>query len=256
MTDPTPPARIEYVGHATVLVDLGGVRLLTDPLLRNRVAHLRRAVKVDAGALRGVDAVLISHLHYDHLDLPSLQRLGREMPVVVPHGAGALDPTQGCGEERRRDARGRADRDRRGDDPRHAREPRPGPAALRRPRRAARIRDRGRRALGLLRRRHRRLRRDGRPGTGRRRAPPDLGLGADDGPGAHGSGPRGARRRRCSARASRSRSTGARTTRSTSGCRDRPPSSTTPPALFEQAVRRARPGDRGTRAPAGRDDGL
>jgi L-ascorbate metabolism protein UlaG (beta-lactamase superfamily) len=37
-----------------------------------------------------VDAVLISHLHYDHLDIPSLQRLGREMPVVAPHGAGAL----------------------------------------------------------------------------------------------------------------------------------------------------------------------
>ena len=35
-------ARIEYVGHATVHVDLDGVRLLTDPLLRNRVAHLRR----------------------------------------------------------------------------------------------------------------------------------------------------------------------------------------------------------------------
>ena len=87
-----PPARatVQYVGHASVLADLNGVRLLTDPLLRNRVAHLRRAVKVDAGALRGVDAVLISHLHYDHLDLPSLQRLGRDMPVVAPHGAGAL----------------------------------------------------------------------------------------------------------------------------------------------------------------------
>ena len=81
---------IGYVGHATVLIDLDGVRLLTDPLLRNRVTHLRRAAKVDAGALRGVDAVLISHLHYDHLDMPSLQRLGRELPVVAPKGAGAL----------------------------------------------------------------------------------------------------------------------------------------------------------------------
>ncbi len=86
----TPRASIRYVGHATVLVDLDGVRLLTDPLLRNRVAHLRRATKVDPAALRGVDAVLISHLHYDHLDLPSLQRLGREMPVVAPRGSGAL----------------------------------------------------------------------------------------------------------------------------------------------------------------------
>jgi L-ascorbate metabolism protein UlaG (beta-lactamase superfamily) len=70
-------ARIEYVGHATVAVDLDGVRLLTDPLLRNRVAHLRRATPVDARALRGVDAVLISHAHYDHLDLPSLEKLGK-----------------------------------------------------------------------------------------------------------------------------------------------------------------------------------
>jgi L-ascorbate metabolism protein UlaG (beta-lactamase superfamily) len=78
------------VGHATVVIDLAGVKLLTDPLLRNRVTHLRRAAKVDPGALRGIDAVLISHLHYDHLDMPSLQRLGREMPVVTPRGSGAL----------------------------------------------------------------------------------------------------------------------------------------------------------------------
>lgn len=83
-------ARIEYVGHATVFVDLDGVRLLTDPLLRNRVAHLRRASGVSARALRGVDAVLISHGHYDHLDLPSLERLGKKLPVVVPRGLGGL----------------------------------------------------------------------------------------------------------------------------------------------------------------------
>ena len=78
------------MGHATVVVDLDGVRLLTDPLLRNRVAHLRRAVRVDARALRGVDAVLVSHAHYDHLDLPSLEKLGRSLPLVVPRGLGGL----------------------------------------------------------------------------------------------------------------------------------------------------------------------
>lgn len=82
--------RIEYVGHATVTIDLDGVRLLTDPVLRNRVAHLRRRVPVDAKALRGVDAVLVSHAHYDHLDLPSLEKLGKELPVVVPRGLGGL----------------------------------------------------------------------------------------------------------------------------------------------------------------------
>jgi L-ascorbate metabolism protein UlaG (beta-lactamase superfamily) len=83
-------ARIEYVGHATVLVDLDGVRLLTDPLLRNRVAHLRRSAPVPARTGRGVDAVLISHAHYDHLDLPSLEKFGKKLPMVVPRGLGGL----------------------------------------------------------------------------------------------------------------------------------------------------------------------
>lgn len=82
--------RIEFVGHATVAVDLDGVRILTDPLLRNRVVHLRRVVPVDLRSRRGVDVVLISHAHYDHLDLPSLERLGKEIPVVVPRGLGRM----------------------------------------------------------------------------------------------------------------------------------------------------------------------
>lgn len=82
--------KIEYVGHATIVVDLDGVRLLTDPLLRNRVAHLRRAAPLNVTSRRGVDAVLISHAHYDHLDLPSLERLGKKLPIVVPRGLGGL----------------------------------------------------------------------------------------------------------------------------------------------------------------------
>jgi L-ascorbate metabolism protein UlaG (beta-lactamase superfamily) len=81
---------LTYIGHATVLVALDGVRVLTDPVLRTRVAHLRRRGRVDAGALHGVDAALVSHAHFDHLDLPSLERLGRSTPVVVPRGIGGL----------------------------------------------------------------------------------------------------------------------------------------------------------------------
>jgi L-ascorbate metabolism protein UlaG (beta-lactamase superfamily) len=82
--------RIMYVGHATVLIVMDGVRVLTDPLLRSRVAHLRRVGKVNASALQDIDAVLISHLHYDHLDVPSLRRLGRDVPLVAPRGAGTF----------------------------------------------------------------------------------------------------------------------------------------------------------------------
>jgi L-ascorbate metabolism protein UlaG (beta-lactamase superfamily) len=81
--------RIVFLGHATVLIEVDGVRLLTDPLLRRRVAHLRRRVPpVQKDQFAGVDAVLISHLHHDHLDLPSLRLLGRDTPLIVPAGAG------------------------------------------------------------------------------------------------------------------------------------------------------------------------
>ncbi len=79
-----------YVGHATVVIDLDGVRLITDPVLRTRVLHLRRVGAIPAAALRGLDAVLISHAHWDHLDVPSLERLGKELPIVCPKGVSGL----------------------------------------------------------------------------------------------------------------------------------------------------------------------
>ena len=76
---------LRYIGHATVLLELDGVHFLTDPLLRKRVVHLRRAVPL--GEIDQVDVVLISHGHYDHLDPPSLRTLSPQ--VVVPRGLGA-----------------------------------------------------------------------------------------------------------------------------------------------------------------------
>jgi L-ascorbate metabolism protein UlaG (beta-lactamase superfamily) len=85
----TAEDRIVFLGHATVLLELDGVRLLTDPLLRGRVAHLRRQVPaLDRGLIAGPAAVLISHLHRDHLDLASLRLLGRDTRLLVPAGAG------------------------------------------------------------------------------------------------------------------------------------------------------------------------
>jgi L-ascorbate metabolism protein UlaG (beta-lactamase superfamily) len=73
-----------------VLVDLDGVRLLSDPVLRDRVAHLRRRGRADPAQYTSIDAILVSHLHFDHLDLPSLERLGHGIQLVVPRGGGAL----------------------------------------------------------------------------------------------------------------------------------------------------------------------
>jgi L-ascorbate metabolism protein UlaG (beta-lactamase superfamily) len=83
-------ARVTYVGHATVLVELDGVRLLTDPVLRRRVLHLRRDGETGERPLHDLDAVLISHAHWDHLDIPSLSSLGRNTRVVVPRGAARI----------------------------------------------------------------------------------------------------------------------------------------------------------------------
>ena len=83
--------RVTYVGHATVLVEMGGVRVLTDPLLRTRVGPLRRHAEAPGDEVAdGLDAVLISHLHRDHVDLASLRRVGRAVPLVVPPGAGSF----------------------------------------------------------------------------------------------------------------------------------------------------------------------
>jgi L-ascorbate metabolism protein UlaG (beta-lactamase superfamily) len=81
-------ARITWIGHSTVLIELDGVRLLTDPVFRPRVLHLRR-LGASPPAVGRVDAVLISHGHYDHLDAKSLARFDRETRVIVPVRAAA-----------------------------------------------------------------------------------------------------------------------------------------------------------------------
>jgi len=89
--DDATGGRLTWLGHATVLIELDGVRVLTDPVLRRRLAHLERAEAVSTAALPPLDLVLVSHVHYDHLDLPSLRRLGPlAARVAVPAGAARL----------------------------------------------------------------------------------------------------------------------------------------------------------------------
>jgi L-ascorbate metabolism protein UlaG (beta-lactamase superfamily) len=90
---PSAPAtgRLTYVGHATVLVEMAGVRMLTDPLLRGRLAHIRRRVPVPSSEeLLPLDAILISHAHADHLDLRSLRRVAGSCTVIAPRGCARI----------------------------------------------------------------------------------------------------------------------------------------------------------------------
>jgi len=79
-----------FLGHATVLIEMNGVRILTDPILVDRLGFLTRvAPTLDRALYQAVDLVLISHLHLDHLDRLSLARLDPEPEIVVcPGGAG------------------------------------------------------------------------------------------------------------------------------------------------------------------------
>ena len=82
---------ITFVGHATLLIELDGSRLLTDPVLRSRLAHIRRIVPPPpASAGERLDAILISHAHHDHLDVPSLRRLAGDVQVIAPPGCATL----------------------------------------------------------------------------------------------------------------------------------------------------------------------
>lgn len=85
------PVELTWWGHSTVSLLDRGTHLLTDPLLTDRVAHLTRR-RGDAPSGLSPDAVLVSHLHHDHLHLPSLRRLPAGTRVVLPvGGAGLLD---------------------------------------------------------------------------------------------------------------------------------------------------------------------
>jgi L-ascorbate metabolism protein UlaG (beta-lactamase superfamily) len=81
---------LTYVGHATVLVDLAGTRILTDPFLGSGILHVRRQGRAPVvEQLEPLTAILISHGHRDHLDPRSLRMLSADCPVIVPRGCGA-----------------------------------------------------------------------------------------------------------------------------------------------------------------------
>jgi L-ascorbate metabolism protein UlaG (beta-lactamase superfamily) len=81
-------AAVRWLGHSTAAVDAAGIRVVTDPVLRKGLAHLRRRPPLSPPEdSAGSQLALVSHLHHDHCDLPSLRRL-RAPWVVAPPGAG------------------------------------------------------------------------------------------------------------------------------------------------------------------------
>lgn len=101
-----------WVGHSTVLLQLGAINVLTDPMWSERASPVsfagpRRFVRpaVPLDALPAIDVVLISHNHYDHLDRHTVRRLARRVPDaewVVPLGLSRL--LRGLGADRVREA--------------------------------------------------------------------------------------------------------------------------------------------------------
>jgi L-ascorbate metabolism protein UlaG (beta-lactamase superfamily) len=113
VTQSVPPRRVEgdelritLVNHSTVLLQQQGFNMLTDPIWAERASPLtwigprrRRKPGVAWDNLPEIDVVLLSHNHYDHLDLDALRRLGAKgaSQFVAPIGVGRLLRSQGIG---------------------------------------------------------------------------------------------------------------------------------------------------------------
>ncbi|MFG2574971.1 MBL fold metallo-hydrolase [Streptomyces sp. NPDC048481] len=95
---PAPAPRVDartiavtWAGHASWVVGIGGLTVLTDPVWSRRILGTPARITpvgVPWEELPRIDAVVISHNHYDHLDAPTLRRLPRDTPVFVPAGLG------------------------------------------------------------------------------------------------------------------------------------------------------------------------
>lgn len=82
---------VTWAGHASWVIRIGGLTVLTDPVWSRRIPGTPARITpvgVPWSALPPVDAVVISHNHYDHLDAPTLKRLPRHTALYVPAGLG------------------------------------------------------------------------------------------------------------------------------------------------------------------------
>ncbi|MDA8020786.1 MAG: MBL fold metallo-hydrolase [Thermoanaerobaculia bacterium] len=89
---PTDSPRLTWIGHASFLLQLAGRGIVIDPVMSRRLGVYPRHTPpgLDPEQLPRIDALLISHNHYDHLDVPTLRRLPKDLWVGVPLGLGEL----------------------------------------------------------------------------------------------------------------------------------------------------------------------
>ena len=105
--DPGGEPRLTWIGHSTFLIQYRGLNILTDPVFCERVSPLRFAgprrlvpLPIRIPQLPPIDYVVVSHNHYDHLDLDSIRLLGNRPRYLVPLGLAALLAKAGIDRDR------------------------------------------------------------------------------------------------------------------------------------------------------------
>ena len=80
----------KFIGHSSVLIEVEGTRFITDPIVSKRalVVPRKRPAGYEVDDLAGIDFVLLSHAHWDHLDKPTLKKIARRSHarVICPNG--------------------------------------------------------------------------------------------------------------------------------------------------------------------------
>ncbi len=87
-----PNDSLTWIGHATFALKLGGKLIATDPIWSERIHTIRRQSRPGIGfaEMPALDVVTVSHSHFDHLDLPTLKRIGPKALYVVPNDVGEI----------------------------------------------------------------------------------------------------------------------------------------------------------------------
>jgi L-ascorbate metabolism protein UlaG (beta-lactamase superfamily) len=89
--------RVDFLGHATVLIEVEGVRVLTDPFLRARIGPLQRHGPLPDASTVHADVVIVSHGHRDHFDRESIEALPGRPSIVLPRGLASRMGRQAAG---------------------------------------------------------------------------------------------------------------------------------------------------------------